>query len=150
MQEDHPSIEYREHALMKQPEMRMNIIFDDKIIQNATPISLLDFDKYKSKFGNHDNFVKADTIEQLAEKINVPFENLLSTIENYNHAVENQIDHEWNKFFLIRKIEIPPFYAIKSNGFTIVSPEGLKVNDRLNVINKHGKVLKIYTLPEKF
>lgn len=142
MQEDHPSIEYREHALMKQPEMRMNIIFDDKIIQNATPISLLDFDKYKSKFGNHDNFVKADTIEQLAEKINVPFENLLSTIENYNLAVENQIDHEWNKFFLIRKIEIPPFYAIKSNGFTIVSPEGLKVNDRLNVINKHGKSIK--------
>ena len=127
---------------MKQPEMRMNIIFDDKIIQNATPISLLDFDKYKSKFGNHDNFVKADTIEQLAEKINVPFENLLSTIENYNLAVENQIDHEWNKFFLIRKIEIPPFYAIKSNGFTIVSPEGLKVNDRLNVINKHGKSIK--------
>ena len=48
MQEDHPSIGYREHALMKQPEMRMNIIFDDKIIQNATPISLLDFDKYKN------------------------------------------------------------------------------------------------------
>ncbi|MDP6223200.1 MAG: FAD-binding protein, partial [Candidatus Micropelagos thuwalensis] len=79
---------------------------------------------------------------QLAEEINVPFENLLRTIENYNHAVENQIDHEWNKFFLIRKIETPPFYAIKSNGFTIVSPEGLKVNDQLNVINKDGKSIK--------
>ena len=138
MQEDHPSIEYREHALMKQPDMKMNIIFDDKILHNSSPISLLDFGDYKNKFGNHENFIKAETIEELAEKISVPVDNLIETICNYNAAVESKSDEEWNKFFLIRKIENPPFYAIRSNGFTIVSPAGLKVNDKLNVVDSTG------------
>ncbi|MBT7449196.1 MAG: FAD-binding protein, partial [Rhodospirillaceae bacterium] len=44
-------------------------------------------------------------------------------------------------FFLIRKIENGPFYGIKSMGITVLSPEGLEVDDHLRVLNTKGEAI---------
>ena len=138
MQEDHQSIDYRERSLLSQKEMRMNIVFDHSILENASPITLLDDTDYKNKFGKHPNFLKADTVNELAKKLDVPEKKLSTTIENYNSYVDNKADKEWNKFFLIRKIEDPPFYAVKAQGITVLSPAGLAVDDNLRVLKQDG------------
>ena len=94
MQEDHQSIDYRERALLKQPGMKMNIIFDSAILQNASPLTLLDNKEYRNKFGNHPTFVKADSINDLALKLGVPQKNLEQTINDYNKSVEEKNDKE--------------------------------------------------------
>lgn len=141
MKEDHQSIDYRERHLLNQPGMRMNIVFDESILHNAGPITLLEPDVYKAKFGNHPNFVKADTIEGLAEQLEVPADALKQTIADYNAAVDAEVDKEWDKFFLIRKIEKAPFYGIKSMGITVLSPEGVQVDDHLRVLKTDGTAI---------
>ncbi len=138
MKEDHQSIDYRERNLLKQPGMRMNIVFDEGIRQNATPITMLEPEEFKKKFGSHPNFVKADTIKGLAAELDVPAESLKATVDTYNAAVEAETDEEFDKFFLIRKIENPPFYAIKAMGITVLSPAGLAVDDQLRVLKTDG------------
>ena len=142
MQEDHQSIDYRERALLKQPGMKMNIIFDSAILQNASPLTLLDNREYRNKFGNHPTFVKADSINDLALKLGVPQKNLEQTINDYNKSVEEKNDKEWNKYFLIRKIEKAPFYAVKATGITVLSPAGLAVDKNLQVLKKDGSRIK--------
>ncbi|MFL2771781.1 MAG: FAD-dependent oxidoreductase [Rhodospirillaceae bacterium] len=138
MQEDHQSIDYRERRLLEQPGMRMNIVFDEGIRQNASPITLMDSNTFKEKLGNHPAFVKADTLEDLAVQLDVPVDALKATVTNYNAAVESEEDRDWGKFFLIRKIENPPYYGIKAMGITVLSPAGLAVDDQLRVVTADG------------
>ncbi|MEM9531355.1 MAG: FAD-dependent oxidoreductase, partial [Pseudomonadota bacterium] len=48
MQEDHPSIDYRERKLLSRPGMRMSVVFDHGILLNAGAITLLDQDAYRA------------------------------------------------------------------------------------------------------
>jgi fumarate reductase flavoprotein subunit len=141
MTEDHQSIDYRERALLNQPEMKMNIVFDSDILENSAPLTLLDPDVYRAKFGYHPNFIKANTIEELAEGLGCQVSALTTTIQNYNASVEQKKDKEFNKFFLIRKIENPPFYGIKAMGVTVLSPAGLAVDADLRVIKQGGNTI---------
>ena len=141
MTEDHQSIDYRERSLLNQRDMKMNIVFDSDILEHAAPLTLLTNEQYRSKFGNHPNFVKANTIEELAEALEVPFASLSHTIQNYNASVDSKKDKDFNKFFLIRKIANPPFYAIKATGMTVLSPAGLAVDKELRVLNNSGNII---------
>ena len=138
MKEDHQSIDYRERNLLKQAGMRMNIVFDEGIRQNASPITMLEPEDFKNKFGNHPNFVKADTIDGLAEALDVPADAMKKTVDDYNAAVDAKTDKDFDKFFLIRKIQNPPFYGIKAMGITVLSPAGLAVDDQLRVLKTDG------------
>ncbi len=142
MQEDHPSIDYRERALFSQPGTAMHIVLDEGILQNAAPLTPEDAAAYRARFGRHPAFIKARTVDALARKLDVPVSNLRKTIAQYNRAVDAELDREQGKQFLIRRIEKAPFYAIKAQGITVVSPAGLAVDQHLRVLNRAGKPIK--------
>jgi fumarate reductase flavoprotein subunit len=139
MQEDHPSIDYRERSLLAQKGMAMFAVLDEGILQNAASMTLDDLPGYKARFGKHPAFVKAKTIPELAKKLGVPSTALRKTIKDYNRAVETGVDRKFGKQFLIRKIEKAPFYGIKAQGITVLSPAGLKVDRQLRVIGASGR-----------
>jgi fumarate reductase flavoprotein subunit len=141
MQEDHPSIDYRERKLLAQPGTEMNVIFDAGIAQGASTIQPFDEKTFRSKFGTHPHWVKAGSIRELAAKLKLPGAQLAKTIAAYNAAVDKGIDKSWGKQFLIRKIEKAPFYGIKAMGVTVLSPAGLKVDKQLRVLTKSGKAI---------
>ncbi len=142
MQEDHPSIDYRERSLLRQPGTGMNIVLDHAILQNAAPITLEPASAYRGRFGKHPAFVKANTLSQLATKLGVPAATLRKTVIEYNAAVERRFDRKFNRQFLIRKIQRPPFYAIKAQGITVLSPAGLNVDRNLRVLGKDRKPIR--------
>jgi len=142
MQEDHPSIDYREQTLLRQPGTRMNIVFDHAILQNAATITLDPTAAYRARFGRHPAFVKAKTLAELARKLGMPAANLRRSVRDYNAAVAARIDSQQGKQFLIRPIEKPPFYAIKAQGLTVLSPAGLKVDRKLRVIGGNGRPIR--------
>ena len=113
MQEDHPSIDYRERSLLRQPGTRMNIVFDHAILQNAATLTLDPTPVYRAKFGSHPCFVRVPTIAALARELEVPATNLERSVREYNAAVDAGVDRRQGKQFLIRRIEKPPFYGIK-------------------------------------
>ena len=142
MQEDHPSIDYRERALLRQPNTRMNIVFDEAIMQNAAPITLDSTATYRARFGRHPAFVKAKTLAELARQLRVPAANLRRSVREYNAAVAARVDYRQGKQFLIRPIEKSPFYAIKAQGLTVLSPAGLKVDRKLQVIGGNNRPIR--------
>ena len=139
MQEDHPSIDYRERALLRQPGMQMFAILDHGILQNASSMTLDDLSTYQARFGRHPAFVKAKTLAGLAQQLGLPAANLRRTIADYNRAVDLGNDRQWGKQFLIRRIERAPFYAIRAQGITVLSPAGLKVDRQLRVLGGNGR-----------
>jgi fumarate reductase flavoprotein subunit len=142
MQEDHPSIDYRERSLLRQRGMAMHVVFDDGILQNASPLTLGPVDAYRAKFGRHPNYVKAKTLTELARRLGVPAANLRRTVADYNAAVDRADDRRWGKQFLIRRIEQSPFYGIRAQGITVLSPAGLKVDRQLRVLGASGRPIR--------
>jgi fumarate reductase flavoprotein subunit len=142
MQEDHPSIDYRERALLRQRGMQMFAVLDDGILQNASSMTIEPGPVYRAKFGRHPAFVKAKTLSALARELGIPGPNLKRTVADYNRAVEAGVDAKWGKQFLIRRIEKPPFYGIRATGITVLSPAGLKVDKRLRVLGKTGRPIR--------
>jgi fumarate reductase flavoprotein subunit len=94
--------------------------------------------EFQAKFGNHPNYLKADSIAALATQLGVPAANLEETVSRYNVAVDEQRDEVFGRQFLIRRIEKPPFYAIRACGITVLSPAGLAVDAELRVLDDAG------------
>ena len=80
MQEDHPSIDYRERSLLRQPGNAMFIVLDQAILENAAPITVEPAAKYRARFGRHPAFVKAKTLAELARILGVPVAHLRRTV----------------------------------------------------------------------
>lgn len=142
MQEDHPSIDYRERSLLKQRGMAMHIVLDHGILQNAAPITLESAEAYRARFGKHPAFIKAGSLKELADKLGVPAANLQRTIKEFNRAVDQRHDPRFNREFLLRRVENPPFYAIKAQGITVLSPCGLQVDRKLRVVGSTGRPIR--------
>jgi fumarate reductase flavoprotein subunit len=142
MQEDHPSIDYRERALLARRGMSMHIVFDEGILQNAATLTVDPVAVYRARFGRHPAFVKAKTLAALARKLGVPAANLRRTVREYNAAVDAGVDRRQGKQFLIRRIERAPFYGIKAQGITVLSPAGLRVDRQLRVLGRSGRPIR--------
>jgi len=141
LREDHPSIDARERALLHQPQNRMVILFDEAIRQSAPPMTADDRGRWHAKFGRLPNFLKAETLEGLAGPLGFDPATLAQTVARYNQAVDQGHDPDFGREVLLRRIEKGPFYAIKAQGITVVSPGGLKVNSALQVLRGDGQVI---------
>ncbi len=80
---------------------------------------------------------KADTLEELAEKIGVPTETFLATIARYNELVEGGQDLDYGKRSeqFIAKVETGPFYALKFGPALLTVVGGLDVDTKLRVLD---------------
>ncbi|MDV7105161.1 flavocytochrome c [Vibrio sp. TH_r3] len=86
--------------------------------------------------------IKADTIEELAEKISVPAKVLLNTITQYNQYVEQGSDPEFNKSAFGLKVAQAPFYATPRKPSVHHTMGGLKIDTQARVIGKDGNVIR--------
>ncbi|WP_195851174.1 FAD-dependent oxidoreductase [Aerococcus tenax] len=89
----------------------------------------------------NDACFRADTLEELAEQINIDPEVLVDTIEKYNQYVEDGHDPEFNKGSFNYKVEVPPFYATPRSPATHHTMGGLKINVNAQVINEAGEAI---------
>ena len=72
------------------------------------------------------NAFRADTLEELAEKMDVPAENLIATVKRYNEIGK--------RARLLTSVEKPPFYALKWGPMLLDVFGGAQVDVTLNVI----------------
>lgn len=90
------------------------------------------------------NAIKADTIEELAVKMEIPAETLKATVERYNKMVYAGIDTDFAKpSHRLFPIDTPPFYAGKAGiaGMLIVMG-GLLCNANLQAYDADFNVIK--------
>lgn len=80
--------------------------------------------------------IKADSIEELARKINVPEAELCSTIHRYNSFVEDGRDPEFQKGALGLKVEKAPFYATPRKPSVHHTMGGLRIDTKARVLDQ--------------
>ena len=88
--------------------------------------------------------VQADTIEELAEKLNIPPQNLKATVDRYNELYDKQKDEDFGKEpFRLSEIRTAPFYGVRQcGGYFICTMDGIKINTDINAIDKEGKPIE--------
>ncbi|HOL05356.1 MAG TPA: flavocytochrome c [Syntrophorhabdaceae bacterium] len=96
-------------------------------------------------------FIKADTIEELANKLKIPAQNLVETVKKYNQYIKDGKDPDFNK--PITKAMIPlekgPFYAVAQWPAVHHTMGGIRINEKAQVIDIWGKVIpKFYAAGE--
>ena len=82
--------------------------------------------------------VKADTLEELAEKMEVPVENLVATVKRYNEMYKQGKDDDFGKRpALLTAIEKPPYYALKFGPSMLNIFGGFITDTDLHVLDKN-------------
>ena len=143
LQEDVPSHDAYEEALLTLPDEQCWTVWDQEIHTQAPPLVRKSFGQMLAEDIPNawdeglPNFFKADTLEELAAKMGIDAEGLQSTVTKYNRAVETGED-ELGRTHLPLHIEKPPFYGVRLHSWTLGSSGGLAVGEDLAVINEDG------------
>lgn len=127
---------YSEFAtqVLKQPDQHGYLIFDQDIHDQL--LSIEDF----KVLSERDSFKKADTMEQLAEKLKLNKENMRATLEEFNQAVRQGKD-AFSRTALPKELS-GRLYGIKVVPALFHTQGGLKINSKAQVLNKQGHIIK--------
>jgi fumarate reductase flavoprotein subunit len=140
VQEDHPSIDHMEKELAKQPGHRHWVIFDADILEHAPPlIDGWDAQAVRDACDDHPMFSRANSLGELAVNAGIHPRQLQVTVKAYNKARANKQKDPLGLQHRPLPIAKGPFYAIRMQGWTLVSFAGLAVNKRLQVIKDDGQ-----------
>lgn len=77
----------------------------------------------------------ADTLEELAEKIDVPVDALKETVAKYNEAVTSGSDDEFGRELTTTIAEDGRYYALELSIRYSTSLGGIQINDKMQVLN---------------
>ena len=83
--------------------------------------------------------IKADSIEELAEKIGFAGEakdTFLAEVERYNGFYDEQVDEDFAKpAYRLSQLRTPPFYAQWFGGTLLTTCDGLRIDENMRVID---------------
>jgi fumarate reductase flavoprotein subunit len=82
---------------------------------------------------------KADTLEQLAQRLSLPLQAFLGTVTRYNRMCTNGFDEDYLKKTTLRPVAKGPFYAftLKLAGFALTTT-GLRIDHNASVIHRNS------------
>jgi succinate dehydrogenase/fumarate reductase flavoprotein subunit len=82
------------------------------------------------------NAFRCDTLEELAEQMGVDQATFLAEVEKYNAAYDAGVDNDFHKRKeLLTPIRSGPFYALKFGPSILTMPNGLEINESLEVLD---------------
>ena len=109
------------------------IIFDQKLRDNLKAIE---------KYVKSGITVQADTIEGLAEQLNIDPATLATTLADWNEIVKNKRDTQFGRTTGMNEdLTTPPYYAIKIAPGIHHTMGGVKINTAAEVINTDGAAI---------
>ncbi|WP_415821129.1 flavocytochrome c [Bordetella tumbae] len=131
-------------ACITQPYGATFQIFDHPIMQSGdNAVRILDIERRLEE----GLVIQADTIEALAEQIEVPAHVLIDTVNTYNGYVDAGHDPDFGRAHLVHqhgelvRIETGPFYAYPSTAAVYGTYCGLCVDAAMHVLDVYGDVI---------
>lgn len=136
-------------ALFEQPDTTMYIIMDSDGYPTGDEVN--NFNETINDLVAAGRAYKADTLEELAEQIGVPAENLVATVEEYNrHCLGGDLEGQEDEFGRIlftdtkqenNGINDAPYYAAARVPTVHHTMGGVKINTNTEVIGTDGEVI---------
>ena len=115
---------------LKQPGQQVYLIYDQ---------SIFDTNKLSRGYFEHGYSVKADSVADLAKKINVPVANLEATFKDYWNAYKTGKDTAFGRPEMVIPLDKAPFYAAKVTPGIHHTMGGVTINPKTEVQSKEGK-----------
>ena len=114
-------------------------LYDEEAIKAYMP------EEEGEKVGVYEGLIatyKADTIEELAEKLGVNAENLVATVERYNELCAQGADEDFGKAakWLV-PVQNPPFYGMRRHIGLSAIMLGVNVDEHMQVTREDGSVI---------
>jgi fumarate reductase flavoprotein subunit len=143
-------------AQMQQPDSTIFAVWDSGYAEKAapwTPIgsyyggpaevsvqSVIDGWEDSVKTGA---MVRADTVDELARKLELPITQLRATIEKYNEFCRTGIDEDYGKRSgLLIPVQSPPFFGeVSKSPWLLCISGGLRTNIKMQVLDKSDRVI---------
>ena len=86
---------------------------------------------------------KADTPEELAEKLNIPVDNFVETFNRYNEMAENGKDEDYNKEpYRLMALKTPPYYGIRTGAWFLATLDGVRINTNMHPVRVDGSEIE--------
>lgn len=86
--------------------------------------------------------IKANNLEELSEKIGVPYNNLKETIEKYNSAVRGETKDEFREKPSKKEFKMTgPYYAVEVESAVHMTKGGVAANEKAEVLNENNKIV---------
>ncbi len=143
---------YKGNLIASQPEGCCYLIFDNTYKEEMEEMgfavpnfffsadALEDFDQTIEELTRKGNtsLFSGETLEELCEKTGIWYENLKATIERYNELCEWEEDLDFGKnSFFLNPVKKGKFYAVKMFPTMYGTIGGIKVNEKLEVVDSH-------------
>jgi fumarate reductase flavoprotein subunit len=137
--EDNPSVDMRERALMKQPDMAFWSIYDAAIAGQAPPLLFAwPKDKQERAFATHPDYRTAETLDGLAALTGLSAAALRHTVERYNQGQAVKSD-AFGRQFMPLPLAKGPYYAVKHYAISVVSFGGIATDLNCRVLRPNGR-----------
>ena len=115
---------------LKQPGQQVYLIYDQ---------SIFDTNKLSRGYFEHGYSVKADSVADLAKKINVPVANLEATFKDYWNTYKTGKDTAFGRPEMVIPLDKAPFYAAKVTPGIHHTMGGVTINPKTEVQSTEGK-----------
>lgn len=120
-------------AILSQEGKTAFLIFDQQVVDTASAIQ-----KYKDA----GLLTEADSLKELAQKLDINDEEIENTVNTYNQYYKDQNDPDFNRRKLPVEITNKPFYGVEIGPAIHHTMGGIKINTNTEVINNSGNVIE--------
>lgn len=87
--------------------------------------------------------VKADTLEELAEGLNIPVDNFVASVKRYNELCAAGKDEDYGKEpHRLTPVDTAPFYGIRTCAWHLTTLDGVRINTDMQVLREDGSVIE--------
>lgn len=130
-------------ALFEQTDRTMFIVMDSDTYPTGEELN--NFGETVNSLVAAGRAYKADTLEELAEKIGVPAENLVASVTEFNRYCkggdkEGQVD-EFGRTLFSTPIDTPPYYAAARVPTVHHTMGGVVIDENCHVLNESGSII---------
>lgn len=78
----------------------------------------------------------ADTLEELAEKLNIPADTFVKTVERYNELEAKGHDDDFGKVaYRLSRLDTPPYYGVRASAWHLCTLDGVIINTDMQVLD---------------
>lgn len=142
MPEDEPIQDARERAIMRQKDWIFWVIYDEEVKRQSPSLFKWGPEKLQTLFdGLDEDYVRAESVADLAERCGLPADRLQATIDTYNAGQQVGSDM-FKRDHMPLPIKKPPFYAVRHYGFSICCYPGVKVDHDLRVVSAEDQPIE--------
>ena len=154
--------EFMLHSMMMQPEHTYCDIFDannkqyTEQFQEVGCCRLWDFDNgappnryYDDCWKSNEELIEkgyiqqADTLEELAQKLNIPAEPFINTVQRYNVLCMNGKDEDFGKArHRMTPVNQKPYYGVRTAAWHLTTLDGVRINTDMQVLREDGSVIE--------